>query len=98
MELGRQLAQTCAKELVEAHGAESVCLIGSLTEKEGIHNRSDIDLVVRGLAPERYYRALADCYKHLEGRFELDVIPYEEANDRIRKHVRQEGILLAEQS
>ena len=92
----RARAQVCAKALVEEYGAERVHLIGSLARGRGFHSRSDIDLVVAGLAPERYFAVLADVAE-LAGR-EVDLIRLESATPALRQCVANEGVLLHERT
>ena len=90
----REQAQVCAKALVEEHGAERVYLIGSLARGSSFHPRSDIDLVVAGIAPERYFAVLADIAERA-GR-EIDLILLESATPALLKCVANEGVLLHE--
>jgi predicted nucleotidyltransferase len=55
------LAEECAKLLKEKYKVKKVFLIGSLV-KGYFHERSDIDLVVEGLVPELYIKALTEFY------------------------------------
>ena len=90
----REQAQVCAKALVEEHGAERVYLIGSLARGSSFHPRSDIDLVVAGIAPERYFAVLADIAERA-GR-EIDLILLESATPALLECVANEGVLLHE--
>jgi predicted nucleotidyltransferase len=45
----REVAQACARRLVQDFGAREVYLFGSLLDEELAHERSDIDLAVEGL-------------------------------------------------
>lgn len=54
--------------------------------------RSDVDLAVEGLPPERFFRASAQAASMTA--FELDLIPVESATDYIRQAVRDEGVEL----
>ena len=54
--------------------------------------RSDIDLVVEGLPPERFFRTTAKAADMTV--FELDVVPVESATDYIRHAVQDEGVHL----
>ena len=92
----RKQAQVCAKALVEEHGAERVYLIGSLARGSGFHLRSDIDLVVAGIAPERYFAVLADIAERA-GR-EVDLILFESATPALIECVANEGVLLHERT
>ena len=89
-------AQVCAKALVEEYEAERVYLIGSLARGSGFHPRSDIDLVVAGLAPKRYFAVLADIAERA-GR-EVDLILLESATPALLKCVDNEGVLLYERA
>ncbi len=53
------LARKCAKLLKEKYKVKRIFLIGSLV-KGIVHERSDIDLVVEGLEPEVYIKALTE--------------------------------------
>ncbi len=90
----REQAQVCAKALVEEHGAERVYLIGSLARGSSFHPRSDIDLVVAGIAPERYFAVLADIAERASR--EVDLILLESATPALLKCVANEGVLLHE--
>ena len=52
--------------------------------------RSDIDLVVEGLPPERFFRVSAQAADTTA--FDLDLVPVESAADYIRQAVREEGV------
>ena len=92
----REQAQVCAKSLVEEYGAERVYLIGSLARDRGFHSRSDIDLVVAGIAPERYFAVLADVAERA-GR-EVNLILLESATLALLECVANEGVLLHERT
>ena len=90
----REQAQVCAKALVEEYGAERVYLIGSLARGSGFHPRSDIDLVVAGIAPERYFAVLADIAERAS--HEVNLILLELATPTLLECVANEGVLLHE--
>ena len=92
----RKQAQVCAKALVEEYGAERVYLIGSLARGRGFHSRSDIDLVVAGIAPERYFAVLADIAERASR--EVDLILLESATPALLECVANEGVLLYERT
>ena len=87
-------ARKCARLLYEKYGVHRVYLVGSLLEPEAFHDRSDIDLVVEGLPPRRYFRALAELWRELPAGLELDLIPFEDADTKLRKRVVEEGATL----
>ncbi len=92
----RKQAQVCAKALAEEYGAERVYLIGSLARGSGFHPRSDIDLVVAGLAPKRYFVVLADIAERASR--EVDLILLESATPALLGCVDNEGVLLYERA
>lgn len=72
-------AQACARLLKERFGAREVYVAGSLTGDSPWHSRSDIDLVVEGLANEEYVRALSELWELLPVGIDLDLITLEDA-------------------
>ncbi|MFB6286836.1 MAG: nucleotidyltransferase family protein [Candidatus Bipolaricaulia bacterium] len=89
-------AQSCARHLHIAYGIKQVYLIGSVADREGVdvHAGSDIDLVVAGLRPSCYFRALADLWRELPDGLELDLIPLEYAHPMLRERALRDGIPL----
>ena len=88
-------AQRCAHLLYENYGVRKVYLFGSLNKPETFHDRSDIDLVVDGLPPRLYFKALAELWRLLPPGMELNLIPFEDANPGIRKRLLKEGVILS---
>jgi len=88
----QEAALRCAKKLVEEFGVSRVWLFGSLAEGY-FRFDSDIDLVVEGLAPARYFRASAQISR-MAGEFEVDLIPWE--SYRYKAEVEEKGRLLYE--
>ncbi|HAS16867.1 MAG: hypothetical protein A2Z60_02160 [Nitrospirae bacterium RIFCSPLOWO2_02_42_7] len=82
-------AAKIANYLRERYGCEEIYLIGSILEKERFSEKSDIDLVVRGLPKERYFHILAEIRDITD--FSTDIIPYEDANELIIETVKKEG-------
>jgi len=82
-------AAKIADYLRERYGCEEIYLIGSILEKERFSEKSDIDLVVRGLPKERYFHILAEIRDITD--FSTDIIPYEDANELIIETVKKEG-------
>lgn len=81
-----------AAYLREKYRCKEIYLIGSALEKERFSERSDIDLVVKGLPAERYFHILAEIRDITP--LSVDVIPYEDANKLIRETVAREGKML----
>ncbi len=88
------LAEKCARILVEKYGATKVYLIGSVAREMGVHEDSDIDLVVEGLRPGIYFSTLAFLHREILRGAKLDLIPIEDAFDSVKLEVKEEGILL----
>lgn len=87
------LAKKCASLLKNKYRVKKVFLIGSLV-KGFFHTRSDIDLVVEGLAPELYIKVLTELYDLLPAGVELNLIPFEDAFDSLREKTIKEGRLI----
>jgi len=89
----RRIADRCVEVLKDSYQVTRVYLIGSLVTGL-VHERSDIDLVVEGLSPDRYLKALADLWDLLPAGVELNLIPYEDAYETLQEKSFKEGELL----
>ncbi len=74
------------------HGARRVVGIGSVFAPGRFMPRSDIDLAVEGLRPERFFRVSAQAAAMTD--FSLDLIPIEAASAAFRRIVREGGVEL----
>lgn len=90
----RQIARSCARRLVREFGAKRVYLFGSLLDEELVHDRSDIDLAVEGLAGKVYFKALAGVWELLPAGVDLDLVLLERAWPGLARRVESEGVLL----
>jgi predicted nucleotidyltransferase len=90
----REVAQACARRLVQDFGAREVYLFGSLLDEELAHERSDIDLAVKGLEGKLYFKALSKVWELLPAGVELDLVPLEQARPSLAERVKAEGVLL----
>jgi len=88
-----EVADKCAKLLKEKYKVKRVFLIGSLAYGI-VHERSDIDLVVEGLAPEIYIKALVDLSDIVQWKEEINLIPFEDAFESLREKTLREGKLI----
>ena len=90
----RATAQTDARRIagfLRQEGASRVVGIGStFVPRRRFTRRSDIDLVVEGLPPRRFFRASARAADMTA--FELDLTPVESATDYMRQAVDDEGV------
>ena len=88
-----KLAEKCSEILKDKYQAKKIFLIGSLV-KGYFHERSDIDLVVEGLLPELYIKALTELYDLLPPGIELNLIPFEDAFESLKEKTLKEGKVL----
>lgn len=84
----RVAAHEAAVVLKEEFGVEDVWLFGSLVA-EPRHDDFDVDLAVRGLAPERYFSALARVCDVVGGH--VDLVTLESCSERLRSTVAATG-------
>jgi len=87
----QKLAQEASKILKNSYHVKRVFLIGSLA-KGHVHERSDIDIVVEGLEPQLYIKALTQIYDALPPGVELNLIPFEDAYDSLKRKTLREGL------
>lgn len=88
-----QKARECSSFLNRKYKVKKVYIIGSLV-KGIFHDRSDIDLAVEGLPAEQYIKALTELYDILPPGVELNLIPFEDAFDSLKRKTVVEGQLL----
>lgn len=86
-------AEKIVQLLKRKYKVKRVFLIGSLVSGV-LHDRSDIDLVVEGLAPELYIKALTEAYDILPPGVELNLIPFEDAFPSIKAKTLKKGKLV----
>jgi len=89
----KTMALEVTKVLKNKYKVKRAFLIGSIV-KGYIHDRSDIDIVVEGLAPELYIKALTNAYDILPPGVELNLIPFEDAFESLRKKTLREGMMI----
>jgi uncharacterized protein len=90
-EESRRSAREAARALVDELGASEVWLFGSLAEGR-FHERSDVDLAVRGIPDERYFAALARVSAIVGGP--VDLVPLETCPQSLAVRVRTRGLRL----
>jgi predicted nucleotidyltransferase len=56
-----------------------------------VHEKSDIDLVVEGLEPSLYIKALTDLWDNLPAGVELNLISFEDAFESLKEKAINEG-------
>ncbi len=91
----RRAAERCARRLTRDFGATEVWLIGSTTSPHSFRRGSDIDLVVRGLPPEDFYRAGA-IIEEEASPFAVDIMDMDVVSPYVRERIiPREGVRLA---
>jgi predicted nucleotidyltransferase len=83
-------AQACSRLLKERFGARQVYVVGSLAGQSPWHSRSEIDLAVEGLAPEKYFPALSALWELLPEGLDLDLITLEDAPPEMARRIKGE--------
>ena len=87
----QKIAKKCAEILKDKYKIKKAILIGSLV-RGIIHEKSDIDLVVEGLKPALYIKALTDLWDILPVDVELNLIPFEDTFESLREKTLKEGV------
>jgi predicted nucleotidyltransferase len=70
---------------------DELLLFGSLASGR-FDRHSDIDLAVKGLASEHYFKACAFLIHELSGNHDLDLKPYEDLDESLRRRIDGEGV------
>jgi predicted nucleotidyltransferase len=70
---------------------DEVRAFGSLVSGR-FDRHSDIDLAIKGLPSEYYFKAYAFLLHALAFRHELDLKPYEDLDENMRRRVDEEGL------
>lgn len=91
-EILQELAKRCVEVLKDKYKVKRVFIIGSLA-KGFVHERSDIDLVVEGLSPDFYMKAITELWDILPPGVELNLIPFEDAFESLKEKAIKEGEL-----
>ena len=92
----RGVAAKCAEFLGSHYGVKTVYVFGSLIRNKFVHDKSDIDLAVEGLPAREYFSALNDLWDLVPPGVEIDLVPLEDAHERLRERISKEGKLLYE--
>ena len=65
-----------ANSFLKSEGCKTVYLFGSLITGD-IHDNSDIDIGIKGLPPEKFFRVYSKLYMNLSNDFHLVDFDYE---------------------
>ncbi|MCP4428416.1 MAG: nucleotidyltransferase domain-containing protein [Chloroflexi bacterium] len=86
-------ARRAAAILYEQFAADQVIVFGSLTRTGLFDERSDIDLAVVGVAPERFFQACA-MMTAVSDTFPIDLIDLADCSPNLQDVIQQEGTRL----
>lgn len=84
-------AKRLAEALREGYDFDSIYLCGALLKGKFVP-RSDIDLIVKGMAVKDFFKAYA--YLLSESRYSIDFKPWEDLKPDFKEKVLKEGIRL----
>jgi len=88
-----RVAHRLARILTRDYRAKRVVAFGSVTHPGRFDARSDIDLGVEGIPPERFFEALGRLM--MKTRFTVDLKPMDSVPPRLRSRIER-GVLLHE--
>jgi predicted nucleotidyltransferase len=83
-------ARKAAKLLRSEFGAKEVILFGSLARRGSFSLYSDIDLAVRGIAPEKFYAAVSAAMD-VSLEFKIDLVDPEDCSPAMFKNIEKDG-------
>ena len=83
-------AHKAAKLLKTEFGASEVILFGSLAWRGSFSLYSDIDLAVRGIAPEKFFAASA-AIERVDVNFQIDLVNLETCPNTVLKKIEIDG-------
>ena len=86
----RIAARKAAKLLKTKFGAKEVILFGSLARRGSFSLYSDIDLAVRGIAPEKFYAAVS-AVMDISPEFKIDLVEPEDCSPAMFKNIEKDG-------
>lgn len=93
----RQAAWAAARRAAEVlrgqFAGERVLAFGSLVHSGPFDERSDIDLAVAGISPQRFFRAYAAAAAVI-GPFEFDLVDLADCQPGLRAVILEEGVPL----
>lgn len=92
----RAEAIRAAEVLVRDFGARRVYLFGSLLQEGRFHERSDVDLAVEGIAPERFFKTWAAVGADV--RVPIELVDIDEVGETMRELILEHGELLCDAS
>ena len=88
---GLELAKKASFLLRQRYGAKRVVVFGSLTRKKVFSFWSDIDLAAWGIAPDRFFSAVA-AVTGLSPDFKIDLVEPDTCREAMRDSIQKHGI------
>lgn len=82
-----------AAEVLRQFGVTQVVAFGSLTRAGMYDERSDIDLAVQGLAPDRFWDGYVQVAA-VVGDFEFDLVDLDHCAEHLRAEILRNGVTL----
>lgn len=87
-----EIARRIAKELGNRYGALKVFLFGSIARGDQ-GPVSDIDLAARGIAPKRFFEAVAFATGQ-SSKWKIDLVDVDDCADSLREVIEKEGVVI----
>ncbi|WP_273701862.1 nucleotidyltransferase family protein [Tepidanaerobacter acetatoxydans] len=87
------IAKKAAAILHQKYKAEKVWVFGSLANKEMFNLWSDIDIAVKGIPPELFYKSVGEVTS-LASDFSIDVVDIEDCSSSLRENIEKGSILV----
>lgn len=84
------VARKAAELLKSEFGAKEVILFGSLARRSSFSLYSDIDLAVRGIAPEKFYAAVS-AMMDVSVEFKIDLVEPEDCSPAMFENIEKDG-------
>ncbi len=84
-----KIADDCINILKKEFGANDVIIFGSLRGDSPWHEKSDLDLAVKGMSDEQIWNAYGKLEKIVPSWLKVDLVPVEKVPDYIRNRILQ---------
>lgn len=80
-----------AIKILKSYGATEIYIFGSIANGN-FHNKSDIDIAIRGIKFSNFYKVASILMFELENEF--DLVDLDDENDRFSQMIYEKGELL----
>lgn len=84
------IAQKASAFLKQEYGEVEVILFASSTQRDRFHLYSDIDLAIKGLPPEHFFKVVAQL-QDLSPEFKIDLVQLEYCQNSLHQLILEEG-------